>query len=62
MQPGHIAQSGDPTATGCGGTSVYGLCYGAQARYFEDECHQLVKHDRKGLLCMANAGVPNSNG
>ena len=38
VQPGLLAQCGDPTATGKGGTSVYGLCYGAQAKYFEDEC------------------------
>ena len=57
-----MAQCGDPTGTGKGGTSVYGLCYGEQAKYFEDECHQLSKHDRKGLVCMANAGAPNTNG
>ena len=62
VQPGLVAQCGDPTGTGKGGTSVYGLCYGEQAKYFEDECHQLSKHDRKGLVCMANAGAPNTNG
>jgi peptidyl-prolyl cis-trans isomerase-like 4 len=57
-----MIQTGDPTATGKGGTSVYGLMYGEQARFFEDEVHPLRKHNEKGLLCMANMGVPNSNG
>lgn len=30
VQQGLLAQTGDPTATGSGGSSVYGLCYGEQ--------------------------------
>ena len=60
VQPNLVAQCGDPTATGRGGTSVYGLMYGEQARYFDDEISPTVKHDRKGLLCMANTGEPNT--
>lgn len=37
VQQGLLAQTGDPTGTGRGGTSVYGLCYGEQAKFFEDE-------------------------
>ena len=41
---------------------MYGLAYGEQAKYFEDEFPaSLLKHDRRGLLSMASTG-PNSNG
>eukprot|EP00611_Tribonema_gayanum_P017594 TRINITY_DN3033_c0_g1_i1.p1 TRINITY_DN3033_c0_g1~~TRINITY_DN3033_c0_g1_i1.p1 ORF type:complete len:307 (+),score=120.86 TRINITY_DN3033_c0_g1_i1:54-974(+) len=62
VQQNFMAQSGDPTATGKGGTSVYGLMYGEQACFFNDEVHPTRKHDAKGLLCMANMGAPNTNG
>ena len=63
VQQNYLAQAGDPTATGNGGTSVYGLCVGPQARHFKDEVGAPnSKFDRRGLLCMANAGMPNSNG
>ena len=48
-----MIQGGDPTATGCGGESIWG-------RNFEDEfCPEL--HNLRGALSMANAG-PNTNG
>ncbi|CAM9607883.1 unnamed protein product, partial [Scytosiphon promiscuus] len=63
VQQNFMIQAGDPTATGKGGTSVYGLLYGEQARFFEDEISATSrKHDEAGLLSMANMGVPNSNG
>eukprot|EP00752_Nemacystus_decipiens_P017887 g16036.t1 len=63
VQQNFMIQTGDPTATGKGGTSVYGLMYGEQARFFEDEISATSrKHDEAGLLSMANMGVPNSNG
>lgn len=49
-----MIQGGDPTATGCGGESIWG-------KPFEDEFAPNLKFDRKGLLAMANAG-PNTNG
>lgn len=48
-----IIQGGDPTATGCGGESIW-------KRSFEDEFHPDL-HNLNGALCMANAG-PNTNG
>lgn len=48
-----MIQGGDPTATGCGGESIWGKSF---ADEFNKELHNL-----RGALCMANAG-PNTNG
>ena len=45
-----IAQSGDPTNTGKGGESFDGLQHGKQRRYFKDEIHDDVKHNKLGCL------------
>jgi peptidylprolyl isomerase len=49
-----MAQGGDPTGTGRGGSSIWN-------KEFEDEFSNELKFDRKGLLAMANRG-PNTNG
>ena len=49
-----MVQTGDPTGTGRGGTSIYG-------EKFEDEIDPTLKHVGAGVLSMANSG-PNTNG
>ncbi|KAJ1950176.1 Peptidyl-prolyl cis-trans isomerase cyp10 [Linderina macrospora] len=51
---GFIVQMGDPTGTGKGGTSIWG-------RKYEDEIRSTLKHDRRGVVSMANSG-PDTNG
>ncbi|KAG6991410.1 peptidyl-prolyl cis-trans isomerase-like 1 [Physcia stellaris] len=52
--PNFMIQTGDPTGTGRGGSSIYG-------EKFEDEIDASLKHTGAGILSMANSG-PNTNG
>ncbi len=49
--PGFMIQTGDPTGTGMGGPGYQ----------FKDEFSKKLRHDKPGVLSMANSG-PNTNG
>ena len=57
--PCHAAwlQGGDPTGTGKGGKSIYNTPNGK----FPDEITDALKHNKRGIVSMANSG-PNTNG
>ncbi|KAH8083916.1 TauD/TfdA-like taurine catabolism dioxygenase [Aureococcus anophagefferens] len=50
---GFMVQTGDPTGSGKGGASIWGGAFG-------DEFHAENRHDRRGVLAMANKG-PGTN-
>ena len=54
VQPNYICQTGDPTGTGKGGNSVYGLLHGDHASCFADEIMKHRKMNKVGLVCMAH--------
>jgi peptidyl-prolyl cis-trans isomerase-like 4 len=44
VQTDLLVQTGDPTGTGKGGCSIYGILYGEQATFFEDEKKPPLSH------------------
>lgn len=60
VQRDFMAITGDQTATGQGGMSIYGLLEGPDKRYFADEIRQNLRHAKKGTVSMAN-DAPNAN-
>lgn len=52
---GFMIQGGDPTNTGKGGENIYDIKKG-----FNDEFNNDLKHDKRGVISMANSG-PNTN-
>src|SRR5688572_16491476 len=53
-----LAQTGDPTGSGRGGESVFGIMYGSQARTFPSEVSLKLRHDRLGVVGMVS---PNAS-
>jgi peptidyl-prolyl cis-trans isomerase-like 3 len=56
--PNTFKTTGDPTGTGKGGKSIYPT----QDGRFEDEVVDALRHSRRGVVSMANAGKPGTNG
>ena len=54
--PPLLPQGGDPTGTGKGGRSIYPSASGK----FPDELADQLKHNKRGVVSMANSG-PNTN-
>lgn len=63
IQKDFMIQTGDPTGSGKGGSSVFGLLdkKDPKSRFFEDEIRPTLKHKEPGMVAMANAG-PGKNG
>ncbi|KAJ1963020.1 Peptidyl-prolyl cis-trans isomerase-like 4 [Dimargaris xerosporica] len=58
VQPGFMVQTGDPTGSGKGGESVWGVTHGSQHRYFHVEVDARLKHNAIGTVSMAIASDP----
>ncbi|VDD82769.1 unnamed protein product [Mesocestoides corti] len=56
VQRNLVAQTGDPTGTGRGGSSIYEQLYGEQARFFDCELVPKIYHKKRGLVSMVNNG------
>ena len=52
VQNSFVAQTGDPTATGEGGKSVWGVLDGEECRYVECEVVPRLKHAKLGTISM----------
>ncbi|KAJ1917280.1 Peptidyl-prolyl cis-trans isomerase-like 4 [Mycoemilia scoparia] len=57
VEQGFIAQSGDPTCTGKGGESIFGILEGPHKRYFPAEINPKLKHNKRGTVAMAVSGT-----
>ncbi|KAF6207464.1 hypothetical protein GE061_015910 [Apolygus lucorum] len=56
IQANFIAQTGDPTGSGTGGESIFGVVHGSEKKYYEAEKIPKIKHNKPGLLSMVNCG------
>ncbi|XP_017058305.1 peptidyl-prolyl cis-trans isomerase sig-7 [Drosophila ficusphila] len=56
VQQGFIAQTGDPSGSGDGGSSIWGVVEGPQKRFFEAEYLPKINHSSAGMLSLVSAG------
>ncbi|EDV93092.1 peptidyl-prolyl cis-trans isomerase sig-7 [Drosophila grimshawi] len=56
VQQGFIAQTGDPSGAGDGGSSVWGVVEGSQKRFFEAEYIPKIHHSSAGMLSLVSVG------
>ncbi|KAF9377441.1 Molybdenum cofactor synthesis protein 3 [Podila verticillata] len=57
VQRDFMIQTGDPTATGKGGESIYGLLDDPKKKFLPAEIHPQLKHREKGTVSMAISGA-----
>jgi len=55
-----MIQTGDPTGTGNGGQSIYGVIKGEKYNYIPAEFHPKLKHKEKGTVSMATVSSDNT--
>jgi len=60
VQKNFMIQTGDPTGTGNGGQSVYGVIKGEKYNYIPAEFHPKLKHKEKGTVSMATVSSDNT--
>ncbi len=51
-----MAQTGDPSGTGAGGESIFGVLEGNAARYFARNPRNRLKHARRGTVSLVATG------
>ncbi|EDV44010.1 uncharacterized protein Dana_GF18772 [Drosophila ananassae] len=56
VQQGFIAQTGDPSGAGDGGSSIWGVVEGPHKRFFEAESLPRIYHSSPGMLSLVSAG------
>ncbi|XP_039495598.1 peptidyl-prolyl cis-trans isomerase sig-7 [Drosophila santomea] len=56
VQQGFIAQTGDPSGAGDGGSSIWGVVEGPQKRFCEAEFLPKINHSSAGMLSLVSAG------
>ncbi|XP_061390437.1 peptidyl-prolyl cis-trans isomerase sig-7 [Musca vetustissima] len=56
IEQGFIAQTGDPTGAGDGGSSIWGVVEGQHKRFFEGETLPKIHHSSAGLISLVGAG------
>lgn len=56
VEQGFIAQTGDPTGVGDGGSSIWGVVEGPLKRFFEAESLPKIRHTTPGLLSLVSVG------
>jgi len=56
VQKGWVISTGDPTNTGRGGQSIWGVINGPDYKFFPDEVNEKRKHKVQGTVSMANTG------
>eukprot|EP01039_Chlorochromonas_danica_P013283 gene13283-15346_t len=56
LQQNYLVQSGDPTGTGRGGNSIYGILAGQENVCFDDQINESRKTNKRGYVGMAHSG------